>query len=277
MLHGKNKLNHITLSSDDDLICFDIIAFHQCPGQYNGINCGLFCIAVVLHLLDFKTVTEDNFNFNFNHCILLRSKLAAHFNRKNDDANEQTSQVVRDCFPELKGTTILSSYGVEVVGTVPAAAKTNDDDDDDDVILVSREDAEMDDVTTKEAKMPRTRNLPDDDSSTNGDSKPSARPKPTAAATDATIDSRGCVSSLTTNSKNEDISFQGIMRQQNIVEFPTLDDVSPVIEVWEKKSGNWLAIRRSLVVEYCLYLCKEHVNCTFQIYIGRRRLNVPML
>jgi hypothetical protein len=91
----------------------------------------------------------------------------------------------------------------------------------------------MDDVTTKEAKMPPTRNLPDDDSSTIGDSKP--------AATDAKIDSQGCVSSLT-NSKNEDTSFQDIMRQQNIVEFPTLDDVSPVIEANEKKSGNPLAI-----------------------------------
>ena len=198
--------------------------------------------------------------------------MAAHFNRKNDDVNEQTSQVVRDCFPELKGTTILSSHGVEVVVTVPAAAKTNDDDDDDDVILISREDAEMDDVTTEEAKMPSTRNHPDDDSSTNGDSKPSARPKPTAGATDATIESQGCVSSLT-NSKNEDTSFQDIMRQQNIVEFPTLDDVSPVVEAYEKKSGNRLAIRRSLVGEYRLYICKEHVNCTFQIYIGRRRLN----
>jgi hypothetical protein len=130
----------------------------------------------------------------------------------------------------------------------------------------------MDDVTTEEAKMPPTRNLPDDDSSTNGDSKPSACPKPTAVATDTTIDSQGCAS-LLTNSKNEDTSVQDIMRQQNIVEFPTLDDVSPVIEAYEKKSGNWLAIRRSLVGEYCLYICKEHVNCTFQIYIGRRRLN----
>jgi hypothetical protein len=65
--------------------------------------------------------------------------LAAHFNRKNDDANEQTSQVVRDCFPELKGTTILSSYGVEVLVTVPAAAKTNDDDNNDDVMHTGKQ------------------------------------------------------------------------------------------------------------------------------------------
>ena len=143
VLHGKNKLNHITLPSDDNLIRFDIMGFHQCPGQYNDIDCGLFCIAVVIHLLDFKPVTEETFNFN--HCILLRSKLAAHFNRKNDDVNEQTSQVVQDCFPHLKGTGILSSYGVEVVATVPIASKPSFEDtkNDDEVILLSREDIEI--------------------------------------------------------------------------------------------------------------------------------------
>jgi hypothetical protein len=100
VLHGKNKLNHITLPLDDDLICFDIIAFHQCPGQYNGIDCGLFCIAVVLHLLDFKPVTEDTFNFN--HCILLRSKLAAHFNRKNDYANDKQVKLYEIAFQNLR-------------------------------------------------------------------------------------------------------------------------------------------------------------------------------
>ena len=30
VLHGKNKLNHITLPSDDNLIRLDIIGFHQC-------------------------------------------------------------------------------------------------------------------------------------------------------------------------------------------------------------------------------------------------------
>ena len=102
-----------------------MIGFHQCPGQYNDIDCGLFCIAVVLHLLNDKPVTEGTFNFN--HCILLRSKLAAHFNRDNG-AYEQTSQVVRDCFPQLKGTSILSSYGVKVVATVPVANKPSIED-----------------------------------------------------------------------------------------------------------------------------------------------------
>jgi hypothetical protein len=283
VLHDKNKFNYITPPTDDDLLNH-MIGFHQCPGQYNDIDCGLFCIAVVLHLLDDKPVTEGTFNFN--HCILLRSKLAAHFNRDNG-AYEQTSQVVRDCFPQLKGTSILSSYGVEVVATVPVASKPSIEDtkkNDDDVILLSREDVEIDDETTNEAKTPPTI-LPEsniassdtvtsnnDDNSTNaGDSKPSARPKGNHVASDATNDSQGCISSLTTS--NEDTVFQDILRELNIVEFPTLDDVGPVVEAYEKKSGNRLSIRRSLIGEFRLYVCKEHVNCTFQIYIGRRRLD----
>jgi hypothetical protein len=72
---------------------------------------------------------------------------------------------------------------------------------------------------------------------------------------------------------NKDTDFQDILFQLNIVEVPTLDDVGPVIEAYEKKLGNRLCIQRSLIGEFCLYVCKEHVNCTFQIYIGRRQLD----
>ncbi len=51
-----------------------------------------------------------------------------------------------------------------------------------------------------------------------------------------------------------------------------LDNVGPVIEAYEKQSGNRLSIGHSLIGEFCLYVCKEHVNCTFQIHIGRHRL-----
>jgi hypothetical protein len=41
VLHNKNKFKYITLPTDDDLLNH-MIGFHQCPGQYNDINCGLF-------------------------------------------------------------------------------------------------------------------------------------------------------------------------------------------------------------------------------------------
>ncbi len=151
------------------------------------------------------------------------------------------------------------------------------------MILLSREDAEIDTKTTNKAKTPPTI-LPEsnivrnngafsnnDDNSTNGESKPSTRPKGSVAS-DAMNDSQGCISSLTTS---EDTVFQDILCQLNIVESPILDDFGPVIEAYEKKSGNWLSIQRSLIGEFCLYVCKEHVNCTFQLYIWRRQLEGP--
>ena len=297
VLYDDNKYKSIRRPSTADLLAD--ICFHHCPSQYNNIDCGLFCVAVVLHVLDEKPITKDTFNFN--HCILLRSKLAAHF--KHGGA-EQTSQVVRDCFPELKGTTILSNYGVEVVTTVPAKDKPScldtNDDDDDVMVLTAGEKVEKNnyDGTMEKAKIPpkneyssgdesdddgdgffsttsfsKGNDVVSDDAS-NEDSKPrSAAPcKESVAANDVTHDviheSQDC---MTTS--NEDTVFQDILRQRNIEEFSSLDDVGPVIEAYEKKSGNRLAIRRSLFGEFRLYVCKEHVDCTYQIYIGRRRLD----
>ena len=201
VFHNKNKFNYITPPTDDDLLN-QMIGFRQCPGHSNDINCGLFCFAVVLYLLDDKPMTKGTFNFN--HCILLLSKLAAHFNR-NNGAYEQTSQVAQDCFPQLKSTSILSSYGVEVVATVPIASKPSFEDtkNDDEVILLSREDIEIIDVTTNKAKTPptilhesniacnnaATSNY--DDYSTTGDSQANAGPKGNNAS-NATNDSQGC-------------------------------------------------------------------------------------
>jgi hypothetical protein len=235
VLHNQNKFNYITPLMDDDVLNHTMIGFHQCSGQYNGIDCGLFCIAVFLYLLDDKPVTEDTFNFN--HCILLRSKLAAHFNR-DIGANEQTSQIVRDCFPQLKvKASLAGSYGVEVVATVPVPSKPSIEDtkNDDDVILLGREDVEIDDKTTNEAKMPSIlpeRNIASNDkatsnnydNSTNGDSKPSACPKGNVASA-AMNDSQGRIFSLTAS--NEDTVFKDTLCPLNIVDFSTLDDVSP--------------------------------------------------
>jgi PHD/YefM family antitoxin component YafN of YafNO toxin-antitoxin module len=154
---------------------------------------------------------------------------------------------------------------VEVVAAVPVARKPSIEEtkNDDDVILLSREDFAIDDETTNEAKTPPI--LPEsniasndaatsnnDDNSTNGESKPSARPKGNVVS-NAMNDSQGCISLLTTS--NEDTTvFQDILCQLNVFEFPTLDDVSPAIEACEKKSGNRLSIQCSLIGEFCLYI-----------------------
>ena len=72
---------------------FDKVAFHECPVQKNGIDCGLFCVGIVLHLLHGKTVTKKVFSHK--DVSNLRLQLTAYFTGGNEQGTHQpTSQVV---------------------------------------------------------------------------------------------------------------------------------------------------------------------------------------
>jgi Ulp1 family protease len=38
------------------------LQYQECPQQINGIDCGLFCVGVVLHILVGKTIESDKFS-----------------------------------------------------------------------------------------------------------------------------------------------------------------------------------------------------------------------
>ena len=67
-----------------------------------------------------------------------------------------------------------------------------------------------------------------------------------------------------------DTVFQEILKGRKIDAFGALDDVDPLIEDYEQKSGNQLSIMRGECDFFRLYVCKEHIDCTFQIFVGRR-------
>jgi hypothetical protein len=92
---------------------FDKLQYQECPKQINGIDCGLFCVGVTLHILVGETTDRDTFSQE--HITELRLKLGARHNRTNKTNHQPTSKVVRDCFPSLRGTTILSEHCVEDV------------------------------------------------------------------------------------------------------------------------------------------------------------------
>ena len=138
------------------------VSYHECPSQLNGIDCGLFCVGVVLHLLD--GINVNSTTFSHHDCSRLRFRLSTHFSHiiyhpeDKDVINQTTCQVVHDSFPLLLGTTIASSYGVEDVTpmhfadmsttetTIPTtksttkalAAGADDHDSEDVVVLESR-------------------------------------------------------------------------------------------------------------------------------------------
>jgi hypothetical protein len=61
------------------------------------------------------------------------------------------------------------------------------------------------------------------------------------------------------------------LKGRKIDAFGALDDVDPLIEEYKQKSGNQLSIKRGERNSFRLYVCKEHIDCTFQIFVGRRR------
>jgi hypothetical protein len=110
----------------------EMVEYHDCPRQRNGIDCGLFAVGVVLHLLEGKAINSKTFSPKDIH--RLRLELSMHFKTYQPPSwifryHHRTSQLVRDCFPELKGTTICSMYGVEEVASIAPLGPLKDSDD----------------------------------------------------------------------------------------------------------------------------------------------------
>ena len=53
------------------------VSYHECPSPLNGIDCGWFCVYVVLHLLD--GINVNSTTFSHHDCSRLRFRLSTHF------------------------------------------------------------------------------------------------------------------------------------------------------------------------------------------------------
>jgi hypothetical protein len=68
-----------------------------------------------------------------------------------------------------------------------------------------------------------------------------------------------------------DTLFQEILKGRKIDALGALEDVDSLIEEFERKSGNQLSIKRGERNSFSVYVCKEHIYCTFQTFVGRRQ------
>ena len=266
------------------------VVYYDCPRQRNGIDCGLFAVGVVLHLIEGKAIDSDTFSPKDIH--QLRLNLSNHFSQANDDLptsdrvlHQQTSRVVRDCFPQLKGTTILSVHGVEEVTSIALSgpSKSSNHDGHSNAEIVAE------DATGGNSKVPNHKSR----TATNTvvlTSPVASTITTTRSATrllslnkEAVVNDVGSLSHpngsesgsskspFAVSSNMDDHVFEEILKERQVEVFNTLDDVEPFIEEYENISGNRLSVLRSLRNVYRHYVCKEHLNCTFQILIGKRR------
>jgi hypothetical protein len=109
ILHARK---HEDLRQTDEALLQNV-QYQDCPRQLNGYDCGLFAVGVILHLVEGKDIGTETFTQE--HITNLRSELVTVFASDDGAASETTSRVVRSCFPQLNGSSILDSFGVEIV------------------------------------------------------------------------------------------------------------------------------------------------------------------
>ena len=280
--HHNNVLNRVT--------------YGHCPVQTNGYDCGLFAVIVVLHLVEGTRLNTDTFDQK--DISNLRSKLCTVFGLNVEHSAElaykTTSEVVRNCFPALRGSSIIDTAGVEMLPPVlpPAAASArkirNKQEEDVEVVEVDqkgddnvKEDVEVveeidekgnddleDDVTKDDDIFMECEEIDVVDEGDNSHDEFVNKASSKIVGTDSSLS--------TTNSqeeKSEDSMFLTIMKEQNVHCFATLGDVTPIIEAYELRSGNRMAIKRSVNGKFRVYECREHLDCHFQICFSRRQFD----
>ena len=106
--------------------------FRDCPQQTNCYDCGIFAVAVSLHLIEGIPLTSTSFSQN--DVTKARSALAKIFC---SGTALMTSAVFRDFFPLLCGRNIIDSTGVEVINTRVARVAASSTQDCTDVEVIN--------------------------------------------------------------------------------------------------------------------------------------------
>jgi hypothetical protein len=68
-----------------------------------------------------------------------------------------------------------------------------------------------------------------------------------------------------------DTTFYKVIADAHVESFAEIDHIEPLVEIYEQKTGNHLRIKRSINGKFCVYQCREHIDCPFEIRVSRRK------
>ena len=212
--------------TDDEL--GEKLDFYSCPQQVNDVDCGLFCVGVVLQLLD--NHAANNTIFIHTDMSEMRKHLYIHFSQKvvknsykaykHMRIQQPTSVVVHESYPSLRGIPRLCNVvGCHVRAAAPPCGRPNEG---------------------------------------------------LAQELQGTISSPPSSLDASCNVVADE-EFQSLFPDKAVV-FSCLDDIEPIVQSYERNTaGLRLCIRKSRWEKYRYYKCKSHVNCPFEIRLGRRQ------
>jgi len=274
ILHEKKY--HSLQQADTDLI--RRVQYKDSPMQNNGYDCGIFAVAATLHLAERIPLTLQSFSQT--HVTKARSELAKTLCSK---TAVMESAIFRDCFPLLRGRSIVDTMGVEVInnravdgsakpmeshhrstwstnpmlsqGNVSGNVKAND------AKGKKRDHQEMSStMTTSNGKV----------TASNG--KAANNQKGAASYDDASASSYvSCDVSDDKHQMTTDTTLYRILHSAKIDCFKDLDDAFPFIEKYETMTGNRLRIQQSVLGKYRVFRCCYHIDCPFLVRFSKRR------
>ena len=283
--------------------------YKECPRQNNGYDCGIFTVAVVLHLLERKEV--DEMSFTQSNVTEGRKHLATALINAKSPSREQIRGVFRKCFPLLFATeegnssvpTIdctedqdtLLSVPLQVCGAAYDKETTSVDEDEDNIALRVRDTKDLATLTasvddedennialrlrdTKDLATLTADVFPLSNRNISNEAKVKDDDEEFFDTIDTDTESQmeDAAASKTENEDSVsalsgDTTFYDLMKEAKLQCFPTLEAVNPIVEAYEVRTGNYLRIKRSINDKFRVYECREHLGCPFQIRISRRR------
>jgi hypothetical protein len=75
----------------------------------------------------------------------------------------------------------------------------------------------------------------------------------------------------TLTAASSDTNFYKVMKDANVDSFAEMDQINPIVEMYEQRTGNHLRIKRSINGKFRVCQCREHINCPYEIRFVRRR------
>ena len=266
-----HKPSYLKLRQTNDEL-MSLVSFECCPQQLNGIDCGLFCVGVVLHLLDNLVVDAETFDSK--DITALRMRLYVHFTRKVNNKtkryehviHQRTSKVIRDSFNKLtswgapsiakSGLADIDSLESEIDGTSSVVAS----------VVASEMESEIDGTSSVVASVVASEMESATESATDGTSSVTLSSRAGATSTSSRASTPG-----DTGPEFVDTMLTSLLKDMDVGFFSCLEDIDPVIDAYEAKTGFRLCVTRSVKERYRWYRCKGHIDCPFEMRIGKRR------
>ena len=277
--------------SDDDLI--SRACHRDCPRQHNGYDCGIFALAVTLHLSERVPLASDSFTAG--DVTAACAGLANSFHSKSG-LWKSNGDDFRACFPGLRRgrdrrdgigdtvglTSVFGDEDREVPlwigrGTSASAIEFPLTPPDENLLIPPTitppnvpppallTGGEIHDATTSEGKRDDEARKGAREGATEEGARHTTITPPQRARHTGDGDT---VSTMTADSQSTDFRIFKIMKDMNVDSFPRLEDIDVLVDTYEQLTGNRLTIHKS-TDKFRVYRCRQHLDCTFQLRFSK--------